>query len=88
MSCRTDCRSCFPFSFRSDVRWHTSAFRHVQEEVVALLRQESKGAPVRIPAPRRRVKVTQHSQAQLDMVLCRQPQVVSSAGPSRAGPLP
>jgi hypothetical protein len=31
----------------------------VQEEVVALLRQESKGAPVRIPAPkpRRRVRV-------------------------------
>jgi hypothetical protein len=30
----------------------------LQEEVVALLRQESKGAPVRIPAPRRRVRVT------------------------------
>lgn len=30
-----------------------------QEEVVALLRQESKGAPVRIPAPRRCVRVTQ-----------------------------
>ena len=58
-----------PFSCCSGIRRYTSAFWRVQEEVVALLRQESKGAPVRIPAPRRRVKATQHSRAQLDMVV-------------------
>jgi hypothetical protein len=49
-----------PYSCHSAESTEHMHLRYVmwQEEVVALLRQESKGAPVRIPAPRRRVRVT------------------------------